>query len=61
MTSCFSYFTVNILKTFRVMVIARENRRPVPLNAISTGGPAPFADAAIETPPVMTVYVIRPV
>ena len=43
------------------MAIARENSRPVPLNAISTGGPAPFLDAAIETPPVMTVDVIRPV
>ena len=43
------------------MAIVREKSRPVLLNAISTGEPAPFADAAIVTPPVMTVDVIQPV
>ena len=43
------------------MVVAREESRLVPLNAVPTGRPAPLANAAIETPPVITVDVIRPV
>ena len=59
MESCFSCFTVKILKDFRVMAVARERSRLVPLKAIPTGYPTPLANAAIEIPPVMTVDVIR--
>ena len=43
------------------MTVAREKSRLVPLKAIPTGRPTPLANAAIETPPVITVDVIRPV
>ena len=56
--SCFSCFTVKILKDLRVMVVARERSRLVPLKAIPTGRPTPLANAAIEIPPVITVDVI---
>ena len=59
--SCFSCFTVNILKEFRVMTFAREKSRLVPPKTMSTGSPTPLAGAAIEIPPVITVDVIRPV
>ena len=52
-------FTVKILKDFHVMAVAREKRRLVPLNTIPTGRLAPLANAAIETPSVMTVDVIN--
>ena len=58
---CFSCFTVKILKDFRVMAVARERSRLVPLKAIPTGNPTPLANAAIEIPPVITVDVIRSV
>ena len=61
MASCFSCFTVKVLKDFRVMTIARERSRLVPLKATPTGRPTPLANAAIEIPPVITVDVIRPV
>ena len=52
---------MNILKDFRVMAVARERSRFVPLKAIPTGNPTPLANAAIEIPPVITVDVIRAV
>ena len=61
MESCFSCFTVKILKDSRVIAVARERSRLVPLKAIPTGNPTPLANAAIEIPPVITVDVIRPV
>ena len=60
MVSCFSRFTVNVLRDFRVMNVARERSRLVPLKAIPTGRPKPLANAAIEIPPVIIVGVIRP-
>ena len=62
--SCFSCFTVKILKDFRVMAVARERSRLVPLKAIPTGNPTPLANVAMlipPVPPVITVDVIRPV
>ena len=59
--SCFSCFTMKILKDFPVMAVARERSRLVPLKAISTGNPKPLANAALDIPPVMTVDVIRSV
>ena len=61
MVSCFSCFTVKILKDFRVMTVARERSKLVPLKAMPTGRPTPLANVAIEIPPVITVDVIRPV
>ena len=43
------------------MAVAREKSRLVPLNAKPIGSPALLANAAIETPLVITVDVIRPV
>lgn len=51
---------VNILKDFCNLAVAREKRRLVPLNAISTGRPAPLVNVAMETPPVIVVDVDRP-
>ena len=59
-SSCLSCFTVNILKDFPVIAIAREKTRLVPLNVIPTGRPA-LINAAVESPPVITANVIRPV
>ena len=61
MESCFSCFTVKVLKDFRVMTVARERSKLVPLKAMPTGRPTPLANAAIEIPPVITVDVIKPV
>ena len=61
MASCFSCFTVKVLKDFRVMTIARERSRLVLLKATPTGRSTPLANAAIEIPPVIAVNVIRPV
>ena len=36
-----------------------EKSRLIPLNAIPTGKPTPLANAEIETPPAITVDVIR--
>ena len=46
--SCFSCFTVKILKDFHAMAVARERSRLVPLKAIPAGNPAPLANAAID-------------
>ena len=59
--SCFSCFTVMILKEFCVMAVERERSRLVPFKAIPTGNPTPLANAAIDIPPVITVDMIRPV
>ena len=44
-----------------MITVAREKCRLAPLKAMSTDRPTPLANAAIEIPPVITVYVIRPV
>ena len=61
MASCFSCFTVKVLKDFRVMTVARERSRLVPLKAMPTGRLTSLKNAAIEVRPVITVDVIRPV
>ena len=53
--SCFSSFTVKVLKDFRVIAVARERSRLVQLKAMPTGNPTPMANAAVEIPPVITV------
>ena len=58
MASCFSYFTVKVLKDVRVMAVARERSRLVPM---PTGRPTPLAKAAVAIPPVITVDLINPV
>ena len=60
MASCFSCFTVRILKDFCVLPVPRERSRLVPLKAIPTGNPTPLANAAIEISSVITFDVIRP-
>ena len=52
---------VKVLKDFRVMTVARERSRLVPLKIMAEGKPTPLANAAIEIPLVITVDVIRPV
>ena len=52
---------MKILKDFRVIAVAKERSRLVPLKAIATGNLTTLANAAIEIPPVITVDVIRPV
>ena len=47
---CFSYFTVNILTNFFVSLLISTNKQVTPL-----------ANIAVETSPVITVDVIRPV
>ena len=61
MESCFSFFTVKVFKDFRVMTIARERSKLVPLGTMPTGRPTSLASAAIEISPVITVDVIKPV
>ena len=61
MESCFSCFTVKVLKDFSVMTVVRERSRLVPLKTMPMGNPTPLANAAIDIPPVITVDVIRPV
>ena len=61
MASCFSCFTVKVLKDFRVMTVARERSRLVSLRAIKTDRATPLANAAIEIPPVVNFDVIKPV
>ena len=61
MASCFSCFTVKVLKDFRVITVARERTRLAPLKAMPTSRATPLANAAIEIPPVITVDGIRPV
>ena len=57
--SCFSCFTVMILKDFCVVTVSIEKSRLVPHNTIPTGKPSPLANAVIETTPVITVDVLR--
>ena len=54
-------FMVKVLRDFRVMTVARERSRLVPLKAMATGRPTLLTNAAIETPPVITADGIRPV
>ena len=61
MVSCFSCFTVKVLKDVRVMAVARERSRLVPLRVMPTGRPTPLAKAAVAIPPVITVDLINPV
>ena len=61
MASCFSGFTVKVLKDFRAMTVAREKSRLVTLKVLPTGRSRLLENAAIETLPVITVDVIRPV
>ena len=61
MESCFSCFTVKVLKDLRVMTVARERSRLVPLKAMPTGRSTPLPNSAIEIPPVINFDVIRPV
>ena len=61
MASCFSCFTVKVLKDFCVMTVARERSRLVPLKEMPTGTPTPQTNDTIEISPVITVDVIRPV
>ena len=49
----FFCFTVNILKDFCVIAVAREKTGLGPLNALPTGRPMPLAKVTIETPPAM--------
>ena len=49
-----------LLKDFRVMAVASERSRLVPLKAIPTGNPTPLANATMLIPPVIPVDVIRP-
>ena len=53
--SCFSCFTVKILKDFHVVAVARERSKLVPLKAIPTGNPTPLANAAMLIPSVINV------
>ena len=61
MVSCFSCFTVKVLKDVRVMAVARERSRLLPLRVMPTGRPTPLAKAAVAIPPVITVDLINPV
>ena len=58
--SCFSFFTVKILRDYRVMAVARERSRVVPLKAIPTSNPTPLANTTMEITPVINVDVVRP-
>ena len=60
MELCFSCFTVKVLKDFRVMAVARERSKLVPLKAMSMGNSTPLANAAINILPVNTIDVIKP-
>ena len=41
-------FMVKVLRDFRVMTVARERSRLVPLKAMATGRPTLLTNAAIE-------------
>ena len=47
------------LKDFRVIVVARERIKLVPLKAMPMGNPTPLANASIDIPPVINVDVIK--
>ena len=44
-----------------MIAVARERSKLVPLRAMTTGNPTPLANAAIDIPPVITVYLTKPV
>ena len=52
---------VIILKNFCNIPVAREEKRLVLLNAMSTSRPAPLLNVAMDTTLVIIVDVIRPV
>ena len=47
------------LNNFCVRAVSRENVSLVEFNATLTGRSAPFTNATMETPPVITVDVLR--
>ena len=59
----FAFFSsyLKSLKDFRVMAVARQRIRLVPLKAIPIDKLTPLANAVIKIPPVITVDVIKPV
>ena len=59
MESCFFGATIEALRCFSVAGVIREKTRLTLLRAIPTGSPTPLASAAMDIPPVNTVYVIR--
>ena len=59
MALCFSCFMVKDLEDFRVMTVARERNRPVPLKAMPTGRQTALTNPAIKISPVITVDIIR--
>ena len=61
MESCFSRLTRRGLEDFRMAVVITERNRLAPPKAIPAGNPTPFANAAIDIPPVIAVNVIRSV
>ena len=61
MESCYSCFTVKILKDCGEVAVAGERNRLVPLKTIPTGNPTPLANALMLIPPVITDDLIRPV
>ena len=61
MKSSFYCFTVNVLVDLRLIAVATERRRLVPLNPIPTGKPTQLLNVAMDIPPVMRVDLIRPV
>ena len=53
---------LNILKSFHEITVAKKKKRKlIPLSAIPTRRPTPHVNAAMETPPVIIVDVVRPV
>ena len=52
---------LNILKIIFGIAVPRGKSRVVPLNALPKDRPLPFEHVALETLPVITVDVIRPV
>ena len=57
----FCCFTANTIKRFHVLTAPRKKGRLILFNAVPTGRPKPLANAAMETPSVLTVDAIRPV
>ena len=52
---------MNVLVDLRLIAVATERRRLVPLNPIPTGKPTQLLNVAMDIPPIMTVDLIRPV
>lgn len=57
--SYFYFLIANILKSFCIVVVAREKSRLVPFNALKTGTPGTLASTAIETSLEINVDVIK--